>query len=409
MATTGLDRKLRIWDVRNYKQLCAYTLPFGLAEVSFSQRYVIACSVGNQIQIFNDAHLGTTTAPYMSHQCTGIVCSLQFCPYEDVLGVGHQHGFTSLLVPGSGEPNFNALLTNPYESRTQRREREVKQLLDKIQPELITLDTTEIVQVNTDLLEKENERLKLLLHTKPREVKFKPGNKKKGRGSAVRKEQIKQGVQSEQRFVINEARKKLEEEFLAKETMKVEDSQKTVLDSVCCLYCLFLLKFEFADEGHCFVLEDLACEILKKKSDERVDFKLPKDLTQAKRLGLVLSKYKDKHYYTVLFGISTVYIMLQSLAIPGSIFLTVLSGYLFPFPIALCLVCTVSHGVAPPSCIYIQAGATLQKLTHVGAAWSWNAILLVAFTALLSLVPIFYKRINKNDGIFNKSKNIKNS
>uniref|UniRef100_A0AAF5PJ58 BING4 C-terminal domain-containing protein n=3 Tax=Wuchereria bancrofti TaxID=6293 RepID=A0AAF5PJ58_WUCBA len=230
MATTGLDRKLRIWDVRNYKQLCAYTLPFGLAEVSFSQRYVIACSVGNQIQIFNDAHLGTTTAPYMSHQCTGIVCSLQFCPYEDVLGVGHQHGFTSLLVPGSGEPNFNALLTNPYESRTQRREREVKQLLDKIQPELITLDTTEIVQVNTDLLEKENERLKLLLHTKPREVKFKPGNKKKGRGSAVRKEQIKQGVQSEQRFVINEARKKLEEEFLAKETMKVEDSQKTVLD-----------------------------------------------------------------------------------------------------------------------------------------------------------------------------------
>ncbi|VDO67819.1 unnamed protein product [Onchocerca flexuosa] len=34
--------------------------------------------------------------------------------------------------------------------------------------------------------------------------------------------------------------------------------------------------------------------------------------------------------------------MLQSLAIPGSIFLTVLSGYLFPFPIALFLVCTCS-------------------------------------------------------------------
>ncbi|VDO34835.1 unnamed protein product [Brugia timori] len=455
MATTGLDRKLRIWDVRNYKQLYAYTLPFGLAEVSFSQRYAVSCSVGNQIQIFNDVHLGTTTAPYMSHQCTGIVSSLQFCPYEDVLGVGHQHGFTSLLVPGSGEPNFNALLTNPYESKTQRREREVKQLLDKIQPELITLDTTEIVQVNTDLLEKENERLKLLLHTKPREVKFKPRNKKKGRGSALRKEQIKQSVQSEQRFMINEARKKLKEEFLTKETVKL------------------IFHFHF--------------NVLVYFSDERVDFKLPKDLKQAKRLGLVLSKYKDKHYYTVLFGISTVYIMLQSLAIPGSIFLTVLSGYLFSFPIALCLVCTCSAcgaqicyffarlfgrerimafapekiskwrnevsdfdslfyfiiflritpvlpnwlinlaspifdvpvsafffgtflGVAPPSCIYIQAGATLQKLTHVGAAWSWNAILLVAFTALLSLVPIFYKRINKNDGIFDRStKNIKNS
>uniref|UniRef100_A0A1I8EGS2 VTT domain-containing protein n=1 Tax=Wuchereria bancrofti TaxID=6293 RepID=A0A1I8EGS2_WUCBA len=207
----------------------------------------------------------------------------------------------------------------------------------------------------------------------------------------------------------------------------------------CILFMIFLILFT------------LYINFPELADDERVDFKLPKDLTQAKRLGLVLSKYKDKHYYTVLFGISTVYIMLQSLAIPGSIFLTVLSGYLFPFPIALCLVCTISDfdslfyfiiflritpvlpnwlinlaspifdvpvsafffgtflGVAPPSCIYIQAGATLQKLTHVGAAWSWNAILLVAFTALLSLVPIFYKRINKNDGIFNKSKNIKNS
>ncbi|VDP14794.1 unnamed protein product, partial [Onchocerca flexuosa] len=33
-------------------------------------------------------------------------------------------------------------------------------------------------------------------------------------------------------------------------------------------------------------------------------------------------------------------------------------------------------GVAPPSCIYIQAGATLQRLTHMGAAWSWSAILI---------------------------------
>ncbi|VDN33848.1 unnamed protein product, partial [Gongylonema pulchrum] len=56
--------------------------------------------------------------------------------------------------------------------------------------------------------------------------------------------------------------------------------------------------------------------------DERADFKLPRDLAEAKRLGLVLSKYKDRHYYTVLLGISTMYIVLQSLAIPGSIFLT---------------------------------------------------------------------------------------
>lgn len=33
---------------------------------------------------------------------------------------------------------------------------------------------------------------------------------------------------------------------------------------------------------------------------------------------------------------------LQTFAIPGSIFLSILSGYLYPFPLALFLVCLVS-------------------------------------------------------------------
>ena len=37
----------------------------------------------------------------MSHNLTSTVNSLQFCPYEDVLGVGHGNGFTSLLIPGN--------------------------------------------------------------------------------------------------------------------------------------------------------------------------------------------------------------------------------------------------------------------------------------------------------------------
>lgn len=53
------------------------------------------------VKIFNDAHLGKTTAPYMVHSCESVVSDLQFCPYEDVLGVAHERGFVSLLVPGS--------------------------------------------------------------------------------------------------------------------------------------------------------------------------------------------------------------------------------------------------------------------------------------------------------------------
>ena len=38
---------------------------------------------------------------YMSHTLQWPAQSLRFCPFEDVLGVGHAQGFSSLLVPGT--------------------------------------------------------------------------------------------------------------------------------------------------------------------------------------------------------------------------------------------------------------------------------------------------------------------
>ena len=46
--------------------------------------------------------------------------------------------------------------------------------------------------------------------------------------------------------------------------------------------------------------------------------------------------------FKVFSGFVCVYIFLQTFAIPGSIFLSIISGFLFPFPLALFAVCFCS-------------------------------------------------------------------
>lgn len=76
--------------------------------------------------------------------------------------------------------------------------------------------------------------------------------------------------------------------------------------------------------------------------DEYQYIKLPTDIEDAKNLGRILSHYKDKHYMAVLMGVFTTYIFLQTFAIPGSIFLSILSGFLFRSDLALSVICFCS-------------------------------------------------------------------
>lgn len=80
----------------------------------------------------------------------------------------------------------------------------------------------------------------------------------------------------------------------------------------------------------------------KLQEDEAAFIKLPTDIDDAKNLGRVLARYKDQYFFTVLSAFFMTYIFLQSFAIPGSIFLSILSGFLFPFALALFLVCLCS-------------------------------------------------------------------
>jgi len=75
---------------------------------------------------------------------------------------------------------------------------------------------------------------------------------------------------------------------------------------------------------------------------ERANLKIPLNIEDAKLLGKVLDRYKDQFYFEVMTGICLLYLFLQTFAIPGSLFLSILLGFLFKFPIALTLICACS-------------------------------------------------------------------
>lgn len=152
MATAGTENKLKIWDLRTYKLLSSSYFSSPAHHLSFSQSGLLASAAADRVSIYQDATTGSRInlkRPYLSHPIkTPGMGAISFCPYEDILGVGHSQGFTSLLVPGSGEGDYDAMEHNPMETKSQQKEAEVKRLLNKIQPELISIETKALSLVN---------------------------------------------------------------------------------------------------------------------------------------------------------------------------------------------------------------------------------------------------------------------
>lgn len=220
LATVAADRTLKIWDVRTFKTLQAYKLQAGPGHVTFSQKEMVALSLGSYVEVYKDCCRRTVSSPYLRHKAPGTVSSLEFCPYEDVLGIGHQRGFTSILVPGSGEPNFDALESNPYMTKQQRREMEVKALLEKVQPELICLDPKRLGKVNVERMQEKVDEANKKLWVKPRTIDYTP---KVGKKSAKVKQALKDQHTKEHVMRLRQEKKA--------ETRKLKDrSSRNVLD-----------------------------------------------------------------------------------------------------------------------------------------------------------------------------------
>ncbi|KAK2980469.1 hypothetical protein RJ640_015992 [Escallonia rubra] len=149
MATAGMDKKIKLWDLRKFQVL--QTLPGHAKTLDFSQKGLLATATGSFIQVLGDFSGSQKYSRYMGHSMAKgyQIQKVSFRPYEDVLGIGHSMGWSSILIPGAGEPNFDSWVANPFETSKQRREKEVRSLLDKLPAEAIMLDPSKIGTVRS--------------------------------------------------------------------------------------------------------------------------------------------------------------------------------------------------------------------------------------------------------------------
>lgn len=134
MITTGLDGKLKIFDIRQtFTPIKAVNTKNNVQYTAISQKNLLALGFSNKLAILKDCE-----EIYMKHNVGHSISSLEFCNYEDILTVGHFNGISNVIVPGSGDPTYDSLECTPFMTKNQRKEMEVKRLLEKIPFDMIS-------------------------------------------------------------------------------------------------------------------------------------------------------------------------------------------------------------------------------------------------------------------------------
>ncbi|KAI4632563.1 uncharacterized protein J4E87_002037 [Alternaria ethzedia] len=236
MVSTSQDRRMSVWDVRMFKEMYQTHLRVPGTTLSISDRNLTAVGYGTQTSIYKDdifrrnaEDAAPPIMPYMGWGGEGLnVSRVRFCPFEDVLGISHDKGFSSIIVPGAGEANPDTLEpgTNPYETSKQRRETEVHALLEKIQPEMIALDPNFVG--NLDLASNEERQREYRAARGEKEPDKVDMLKKRGKGrnSALRRYLRKSGTKN----VVDEEKERAREALKNMQKRQIERKERLKKD-----------------------------------------------------------------------------------------------------------------------------------------------------------------------------------
>ncbi|KAK4241077.1 hypothetical protein C8A03DRAFT_12621 [Achaetomium macrosporum] len=220
MVSAGQDNRMAIWDIRNFKEaVSSYFTRSPASSVAISDTGLTAVGWGTKTTIWKGLFSKEkpvqekVQSPYMTWGGEGqSIERVRWCPFEDVLGIGHNQGFSSIVVPGAGEANYDALEVNPFETKKQRQEGEIKGLLNKLQPEMIALDPNFIG--NLDLRSEKQRQADRDLDAPAVDIAQEIRNRARGKNTALKKylrKQRKKNIIDEKRLKVEEMYKEMQE------------------------------------------------------------------------------------------------------------------------------------------------------------------------------------------------------
>ncbi|KAK5660798.1 hypothetical protein OQA88_12166 [Cercophora sp. LCS_1] len=231
MVSTGQDCKMAVWDIRMFKEVNNYFTRTPASSVAISDTGLTAVGWSTQTTVWKGlfskdrAVQEKVQSPYMVWGGEGkAIERVKWCPFEDILGLGHTEGFSSIIIPGAGEANYDALEVNPLETKKQRQEGEVKALLNKLQPEMIALDPNFIGKL--DLRSDEQKRAERDLDGPAKDIVEDIRNRARGKNGVLKKYLRKQ----KKKNIIDEKRLKVEEMLKQEQEKRAEKHQEKVAE-----------------------------------------------------------------------------------------------------------------------------------------------------------------------------------
>lgn len=223
LATAGCDGSVRIWDMRNFDRIYSRSNSKYIASnVAFSATGVLGVARGSRCEFFKEYN---AKKPFLASTFKSSVKSLKFVTFDDFAIVGLESGVSSVVVPGSGEPNIDSNVANPFATAEWRQEQEVRSLLDKIPYDMITMDAEGPIHVGKPA-DTQKERAKALEKNRMMKTKAEiEANRKSGtKEKRISMEQkIRAMKEAYNKQLIEEKMKKVK-----KSEEDAEDGEKTL-------------------------------------------------------------------------------------------------------------------------------------------------------------------------------------